>query len=134
MKMLADLKVGKPDGAFIFPGDCNGFIDPDKFDLKVWKPIAEKAGKAGTRFHDLRHFFASQLIAQVRPPRPTRLATPALKLPSIRMGISSQAAARKLAPATRSRWPMRRFATKRRQVSNPLAIDGEEGPEETLTN
>ena len=64
MKMLADLKVGKPDGAFIFPGDCNGFIDPDKFDLEVWKPIAEKAGMAGTRFHDLRHFFASQLIAQ----------------------------------------------------------------------
>jgi integrase len=52
------------DGAFIFPGDCKGFIDPDKFDLEVWKPIAEKAGLAGTRFHDLRHFFASQLIAQ----------------------------------------------------------------------
>ena len=34
MKMLADLKVGKPDGAFIFPGDCNGFIDPDKFDAR----------------------------------------------------------------------------------------------------
>ena len=64
MKMLADLKVGKPDGAFIFPGDCNGFIDPDQFDAEVWKPIAEKAGMAGTRFHDLRHFFASQLIAQ----------------------------------------------------------------------
>jgi hypothetical protein len=55
MKMLADLKVGKPDGAFIFPGDCNGFIDPDQFDAEVWKPIAEKAGMAGTRFHDLRH-------------------------------------------------------------------------------
>ena len=51
MKMLADLKVGKPDGAFIFPGDCNGFIDPDQFDAEVWKPIAEKAGMAGTRFH-----------------------------------------------------------------------------------
>ena len=50
MKMLADLKVGKPDMAFIFPGDCNGFIDPDKFDAEVWKPIAEKAGMAGTRF------------------------------------------------------------------------------------
>ena len=66
MKMLADLKAGKLDGAFIFPGDCNGFIDPDKFDAEVWKPIAEKAGMAGTRFHDLRHFFASQLIAQRR--------------------------------------------------------------------
>ncbi len=43
MKMLADLKVGKPDGAFIFPGDCNGFIDPDNFDAEIWKPIAELA-------------------------------------------------------------------------------------------
>jgi hypothetical protein len=51
MKMLADLKVGKADGAFILPGDCNGFIDPDKFDLEVWKPIAEKAGMAGTFYH-----------------------------------------------------------------------------------
>ena len=64
-----DEDVGRSEGwqtgrVFIFPGDCNGFIDPDKFDLEVWKPIAEKAGMAGTRFHDLRHFFASQLIAQ----------------------------------------------------------------------
>src|SRR5215470_14921411 len=29
----------------------------------IWKPIAERAGMPGTRFHDLRHFFASQLIA-----------------------------------------------------------------------
>src|SRR6516162_11784875 len=41
-----------------------GFIDPDRFDAEIWKPIAERAGMAGTRFHDLRHFFASQLIAQ----------------------------------------------------------------------
>jgi integrase len=61
--MLADLKAGKADGAFLFPGECSGFIDPDKFDAEIWKPITEKAGMAGTRFHDLRHFFASQLIA-----------------------------------------------------------------------
>src|SRR5215470_18777188 len=29
----------------------------------IWKPIAERANMPGTRFHDLRHFFASQLIA-----------------------------------------------------------------------
>jgi integrase len=40
-----------------------GFIDPDRFDAEVWKPIATRAGMPGTRFHDLRHFFASQLIA-----------------------------------------------------------------------
>jgi integrase len=63
MKMLADLKAGKADDAFLFPGD-GGFIDPDKFDLEIWKPITEGAGMEGTRFHDLRHFFASQLIGQ----------------------------------------------------------------------
>ena len=63
MKMLAELKVGKPGTAFLFPGNRSGFIDPDMFDAEVWKPIAERAGMPGTRFHDLRHFFASQLIA-----------------------------------------------------------------------
>jgi integrase len=62
MKLLADLKVGKHESAFLFPGECGGFIDPDKFSAEVWLPIAERAGMKGTRFHDLRHFFASQLI------------------------------------------------------------------------
>ena len=30
---------------------------------KYGQPVPERAGLAGTRFHDLRHFFASQLIA-----------------------------------------------------------------------
>ncbi len=62
MKLLADVKVNATS-EFMFPGDCHGFIDPDKFDLEIWKPIATKAEMPGTRFHDLRHFFASQLIA-----------------------------------------------------------------------
>jgi integrase len=49
MKMLADLKVGKPDSAFIFPGECSGFIDPDKFDAEIWKPIAKRAEMPSTR-------------------------------------------------------------------------------------
>ena len=60
---VGDLKVGKADNAFLFPGECSGFIDPDRFDAEIWKPITTKAGMAGTRFRDLRHFFASQLIA-----------------------------------------------------------------------
>ena len=46
----------------------------------------------------------------------TLMATPASRSPSIHTGISSQATARKPAPATRGRWPMRRFATKPRPV------------------
>src|SRR5215470_6534095 len=34
----------------------------------IWKPIAERANMPGTRFHDLRHFFASQLIANGETP------------------------------------------------------------------
>src|SRR3954467_15461743 len=63
MKMLAELKVGKLGTAFLFPGNCSGFIDPDMFDAEVWKPVAVKGGLPGTRYDDLRHFFASQLIA-----------------------------------------------------------------------
>ncbi len=33
------------------------------FDAEIWKPITEAAKMSGTRFHDLRHLFASHLIA-----------------------------------------------------------------------
>jgi integrase len=129
MKMLADLKVGKPDGAFIFPGDCNGFIDPDQFDAEVWKPIAEKAGMAGTRFHDLRHFFASQLIAQ------GETAASSIKITfdtygHLFPGRGKQASARYEKSMAEARVRHKAEAS----VSNPLAIDGEEGPEGTVTN
>jgi integrase len=64
LKMLTGLKaltVGSDD--FVFRSETGGFIDPDKFDADIWAPITKQAGMSGTRFHDLRHFFASQLIA-----------------------------------------------------------------------
>jgi integrase len=63
MRLLADLRAGRADSDFVFSGHCNGFIDPDMFDAEIWRPIVEHAGLTDTRFHDLRHFFASQLIA-----------------------------------------------------------------------
>jgi integrase len=63
MRLLADLKVGNADPGFVFAGDCHGFIDPDRFEIDIWRPIVDRVGLASTRFHDLRHFFASQLIA-----------------------------------------------------------------------
>jgi integrase len=62
MHLLADLK-GRAKSEFLFPGNTGAFIDPDKLDAEIWKPVATRAGLPGTRFHDLRHFFASQLIA-----------------------------------------------------------------------
>jgi integrase len=72
-RMLADLKALAPtaDG-FLFKGQIGSFIDPDKFNAEIWTPIAEGAGMKGTRYHDLRHFFASQLIAQGESPAHVR--------------------------------------------------------------
>jgi len=55
--------VGNADSGFVFPGRCHGFIDPDRFETDIWQPIVNQTGLKGTRFHDLRHFLASQLIA-----------------------------------------------------------------------
>jgi integrase len=58
------------DDDLIFPKGMVGlepadhWIDPDYFDASIFAPIADKAGLPGVRFHDLRHFFASVLIAQ----------------------------------------------------------------------
>jgi integrase len=73
IKLLADLKslASKGDG-FVFAGAKGEFIDPDKFDAEVWSAVTGRAEMPGTRFHDLRHFFASQLIAQGETPAHVR--------------------------------------------------------------
>ncbi|HEV8041705.1 MAG TPA: tyrosine-type recombinase/integrase [Bryobacteraceae bacterium] len=72
LKMLADFKALASTDGFIFEEQGGGFIDPDKFNAEIWTPIAEGAGLTGTRYHDLRHFFASQLIAQGESPAHVR--------------------------------------------------------------
>lgn len=63
LTLLSSLKrMGDPEG-FILPGPDGSWIDPDFFDAEIWKPVSDHA-KIPCRFHDLRHFFASQLIAQ----------------------------------------------------------------------
>jgi hypothetical protein len=63
MRLLADLKVGNADSGFIFPGNYHGFIDPDRFESDICLTIVKEAELTRTRFHDLRNFFASLLIA-----------------------------------------------------------------------
>lgn len=68
LSVIGGLKRGHADEDLVFPGSGGGLMDPDMFDAEVWAPIAAKAEMTGTRFHDLRHFFASQLIAQGETP------------------------------------------------------------------
>jgi hypothetical protein len=60
---VSQVAPGHADPGSVFAGDCHGFTDPDRSEIDIWRPIVDRAGLASTRFHDLRHFFASQLIA-----------------------------------------------------------------------
>jgi integrase len=57
-----------PSAKYIFSNTEEGFLDPDYFNEYVFAPITKAAGLK-VRFHDLRHFFASMLIAQGESPK-----------------------------------------------------------------
>jgi integrase len=63
LQLLAALKKREDPEAFVFPDPAGKFVDPDYFDASIFAPIAKRV-KLNVRFHDLRHFFASMLIAQ----------------------------------------------------------------------
>jgi integrase len=135
MKLLADLKVRKPASAFIFPDDCNGFIDPDRFDAEIWKPIAERAGMPGTRFHDLRHFFASQLIAQGETAAYVRdqMGHSSIKVTFDTYGHLFPGRGKEASDRYERAMENAR-AKSEADVSNPLAMDRKEKPKGAATN
>jgi integrase len=69
LQFLSNLKQfsGKSEG-LIFTNNGK-HIDPDRFDEDIFAPIRESARLDSVRFHDLRHFFASMLIAQGESPK-----------------------------------------------------------------
>lgn len=48
---------------WIFPDAAGGVLDPDNFRHRVWKPLLVAAKLRHVRIHDLRHTYASLLIA-----------------------------------------------------------------------
>ncbi len=69
IKVLANLRetAANPDG-LIFSKPDGQHIDPDYFDA-LFEKVRTKAKLTEVRFHDLRHFFASMLIAQGESPK-----------------------------------------------------------------
>jgi integrase len=63
---LREWKLRQPKGALglVFPSPTGGPADAHNFYNRVWKPLLKKAGlPARSRFHSLRHSFATALIA-----------------------------------------------------------------------
>ena len=65
LELLRSLRSKAEDTfGLIFRGPEGKRMDPDYFDEFIFGRIAAHAGLSRVRFHDLRHFFASMLIAQ----------------------------------------------------------------------
>lgn len=70
LQFLSNLKQfsGESQGLIFANGDGK-HIDADLFDEDIFAPIREMATLDGVCFHDLRHSFASMLIAQGESPK-----------------------------------------------------------------
>jgi integrase len=69
---IAELKKWKlacnpNDLDLVFPNDAGQPIDRGNLINRYFNPALEKVKASGARFHDLRHFYASMLIAQGEP-------------------------------------------------------------------
>lgn len=60
-RMLAEGHYGSDRP--VFPDTKGGWLRKSNFHRKVYAPILERAGFVGIRFHDWRHYHASQLVA-----------------------------------------------------------------------
>ena len=69
LRHLRATTVDPSEGSFIFTRNGT-FIDPEYFSKWIALPLVKSASKGSIkRFHDLRHFYASMLIAQGENPK-----------------------------------------------------------------
>lgn len=61
---LAEHLVREPGAPadVVLRSSTGGPIWPNTFNSSIWRPAARRAGLAGVRFHELRHFYATALI------------------------------------------------------------------------
>jgi integrase len=50
------------DGGLVFASAVGVSLEPSTMDRRSFKPLLEKAGLPGVRFHDLRHTCATVLL------------------------------------------------------------------------
>lgn len=64
VRVLREQRLARPPGSpYVFPAPRGGMWGKDRFMARVFRPAARRAGLEGVTFHDLRHTFASLMIA-----------------------------------------------------------------------
>ncbi len=62
------------DSGLIFTTELGAPLSRTRFSASVWRPATERAGVAGTVFHDLRHYYASCSSGTASPSRSSKRA------------------------------------------------------------
>ena len=65
--ILKEWKKIAPVSKIIFCNSLGGYLNPDNMTKRFFKPCLKKAGIRDIRFHDLRHTYASLMIAKGLP-------------------------------------------------------------------
>lgn len=67
VEVLKHWKKVAPKSNIVFCNSAGNYIDPDNMAKRYFKPCLQKAGVKNIRFHDLRHTYASLMIAKKIP-------------------------------------------------------------------
>ena len=65
--VLKEWKIVAPESNIVFCNHKGGYMNADNMAKRYFKPCLKKAGVKDIRFHDLRHTYASLMIAKKMP-------------------------------------------------------------------